>query len=350
MSPFTHFARPLFFLEDVFLFDRRECTYNRHRRHFWSLTLPVPCCLLCYVGTTHDAVPVHPLKSEWFGEREIHARNRSVTQLSQNKQPVGRCFDRPPATCVVGQIICFSHAGGSSATFREWEAQLAGRSLELMSAEMPGKGRRFKETPLCNVHSMAEEAAVSLERVLRLPFVLFGHSLGGLVAFETARILESRGLIPLYLIVAAARAPHLPRIDKRTYDLPDAEFVEELKDLQGTPAELLADLNTMKVFLPAIRADFKAVDSYSYAEGRNLQSPIAAFLALDDTRDPGDDSEAWGIHTQTSFTLRRFPGGHFFVQDDPAKVIEAVLHLIPPSLWNRSLSPQTDRSFIYRSS
>ena len=242
----------------------------------------------------------------------------------------------------VAQIACFAHAGSTAAHFVRWRAVAAARFVEVLPIELPGKGLRFSEPPLTDIRSMANEAASILERTLRLPFVLFGHSLGALVAFETARLLEARGRIPLYLVSAGAKAPHLYPTGARKHDLAEVELIQELRLLRGTPPELLDTREVIGPFLSAIRADFRAIEEYSFVSGPRLNCPIAAFGGMDDRQTTLNDIQAWHRNTIAAFTTMLFDGDHFFVQQTPTRVVEQVLALLPVSLWVHS--PDEERS------
>ena len=64
--------------------------------------------------------------------------------------------------------------------------------------------------------------------------IFFGHSLGGILAHEVTRELRRRHLpIPRHLFVSGIRAPHVPRREEKTYNLPDKEFIGKLVEMGG---------------------------------------------------------------------------------------------------------------------
>lgn len=122
----------------------------------------------------------------------IDTSARSAPRLIQNITPLGRCFERPRSRALSPKSSAFPLFPCRGAVLLSSEigkCGLLGDRSNLWQQKCPAKAA-LKETPLCDVHSTANEAATSLERALRVPFVLFGHSLGGLIAFETAKILE----------------------------------------------------------------------------------------------------------------------------------------------------------------
>jgi len=159
--------------------------------------------------------------------------------------------------------------------------------------------------------------------------------LGALIAFEVARYLQSEDRPPRHLIVSGCRAPQLPDSGKRTYQLPDSEFVEELKRLKGTPAQVLADAALMEILLPAIRADFAMSQTYQYKNGEKLICPIAAYGGTEDEQTADGMLEMWCHQTSAACTVTRFPGDHFYLHSEEEVVIRAMSLMLQPYLYPR---------------
>jgi medium-chain acyl-[acyl-carrier-protein] hydrolase len=156
--------------------------------------------------------------------------------------------------------------------------------------------------------------AEALEPQLKTPFVFFGHSMGAIINFELARHLRKEyGLSPLHLFVSGRRAPQVPPREPVTHDLPEPEFLRELSRLNGTPIEVLQDLELMQLVLPILRADFALCETYTYVDEPPLDCPISAFGGLRDRRVTRQDLEDWRAQTSSSYLLRMLPGDHFFL-------------------------------------
>jgi medium-chain acyl-[acyl-carrier-protein] hydrolase len=162
---------------------------------------------------------------------------------------------------------------------------------------------------------LAEAVAEALTPLLDKPFAFFGHSLGTLVAFEVARRLrELYSVAPVRMIVSAGAAPQVPRRKTPVHNLPEKEFLAELRRLNGTPLEILNHAELMEIMVPLLRADFAVYETYQYTAAPTLNCPIAAFGGLRDERVRPADLAAWSAQTSGSFSLRMFPGDHFFLK------------------------------------
>jgi medium-chain acyl-[acyl-carrier-protein] hydrolase len=154
-----------------------------------------------------------------------------------------------------------------------------------------------------------------------LPFAFFGHSMGAAVAYEAARRCAADGRPPRHLFVSGRRAPQLPADWPVTYDLPDAEFVEYLRSLNGTPAEVFDHPELLELMLPLLRADFSVVETYRYLPGPALDCPVTAFGGAGDVEVGRAEVEAWAAQTTAAFAARVVPGDHFFLNDPQARAL-----------------------------
>jgi len=168
------------------------------------------------------------------------------------------------------------------------------------------------------------------------PFAFFGHSMGALISYEVARMLRwEHGLRPMALMVSGRRAPHLPDRRPPTYQLPEAEFIQELRRLNGTPKEVLESSELMEIMMPLLRADFEAVETYEYQPGPLLDCAISAFGGSEDPDVSQADVEAWGEHTSSEFKCKIMAGDHFFLVPQQQSLLqELVLELV--QLWSKN--------------
>ncbi len=255
------------------------------------------------------------------------------------RPPVQRWFCSPLARPQAPlRLFCFPYAGGSAAIFKDW-AQALGEQVELHAIQLPGRGARFGEPPLRSVGMIVHHLANAITPMLDRPCVFFGHSNGALIAYELARELARRGETALiHLIVSAKRAPHLARLGPVTYDLPQPEFIEVLREYEGTPPQILEDAELLTCLLPAIRADFGLSDLYEHRPGFALDCDLTLFGSLNDRYVPFADLLAWESHSKGRVVHRVFGGGHFFLHTHAGEVVEAVQQVITgvQRAWQRA--------------
>lgn len=211
------------------------------------------------------------------------------------------------------RLFCFPYAGGGASVYRRWSETFP-PGIEVCPVQLPGRENRLREAPYTNLVPLVRDAAQALGPYLDRPFAFFGHSMGALISFELTRHLRREGLpLPIQLFLAGRHAPHLPERDNVTYNLPDAELIEEIKCLQGTPAEVLEHPELMQLILPLLRADFEVCQTHQFEHGPPLDCPVTVFGGLQDKEVPREDLQGWAEHTTGASTLRMLPGDHFFV-------------------------------------
>jgi len=224
----------------------------------------------------------------------------------------------------VFRLICLPYAGGGSPIFRAWGSRLP-KQIEVLPIELPGRLSRIREKPISNMNSLVDFLLGQIHPFLDEPFAIFGHSMGALAAFETARALRRRfGCTPRKLFIAAHRAPQIPSHTPPIHKLPDKDFFRQLEKLGGTPAEILKNEELMKLMLPTLRADFECIETYRYQPEPPLECPLLVCGGLQDSEVREAELEDWRSQTSSSFSLHMLPGNHFFIQSHREALLETI--------------------------
>jgi surfactin synthase thioesterase subunit len=195
--------------------------------------------------------------------------------------------------------------------------------IELFGVQYPGRGSRIGEPPVDRIPEMARHVARALLALPARRMVFFGHSMGALVAFETARQLAMAGhAMPEHLFLSGHAPPHLKRTHPPVSLLPDLDFLAQLNArYAAVPAELMQHPDVLALLLPALRADVTAVEAHAGLPRTVLACPITAFGGREDGMATPAQLEAWRDLTSGAFRLRLFRGGHFFLDAERASVL-----------------------------
>ena len=222
------------------------------------------------------------------------------------------------------RLFCFHYAGGNATVFRTWSQHLP-PTIEVFPIELPGRGRQINLPSFIHLDPLVNAAAEALLPYLHKPFAIFGYSMGALIGFELTRILRSKyNITPLHLFVAARRAPQIPDPKPPIYDLPDAELIQEIIRLNGTPNAVIENQELMRLFIPILRADFRVLDTYNYTNQSPLTCPITVFGGLQDKEISYDYLTAWQEQTTASFAIRMLDGDHFFIHSSPSLLFKTI--------------------------
>jgi medium-chain acyl-[acyl-carrier-protein] hydrolase len=236
------------------------------------------------------------------------------------------------------RLFCFPHAGGGPSSFFAWNA-LLGTQIECVSVHYPGRAERWREPARSSVADLVEEIVGRWAELPHKPFAFYGHSFGGLVAFEVARRLRLvTSPDPEWLFVGASQAPQLDLWQPPIHELPDEEFMESVQARYGgIPDQIRIDREAMDLFLRPMRVDLQAYELYRMDEDALLTVPITAFAGSEDRAVPPHRMRGWATRTEAAFELKVLPGGHFFVQNNLA----AITNWVRARLLTRGAPPDT---------
>lgn len=219
------------------------------------------------------------------------------------------------------RLFCFPYAGGSASVFRNWKTYLP-QNIEAFAIQPPGRETRFAEPPVSDFHEYLDQSVQAILPLTDTPFAIFGHSLGAAAAFETARLLEKRGIATRLLIVSGRQCPGSPSRRAPIAHLPDADFLKAVSSYNGTPAEILNNRELMEILLPMIRADFSLAEGYKYTPGIELSCPIIAIASRQDEWLAAETIAGWSGMTKGPFESKWFEGDHFYLNQYTRELVE----------------------------
>ncbi|HZE39140.1 MAG TPA: alpha/beta fold hydrolase [Stackebrandtia sp.] len=238
-----------------------------------------------------------------------------------NRQP------RPGARL---RLYCFPHSGGSAGEYARWDEGLS--DVEVWGVQLPGRGHRAAAPASRRMDDLIARLLGEVE--FRPPFALFGHSLGALIAYETAHALRAQGRpSPVHVAASAYPAPHLTRLQEREplHKMDDARLEPLVLEGYGALAdELASDPEYLGLVIAGHRADYEVFETYRFVEREPLDVPMMILGGLDD--DIGAPELAgWRGHTRAGFGVHLLPGGHFYLRDERAAVLR-LIGSIPPDV------------------
>jgi surfactin synthase thioesterase subunit len=228
-----------------------------------------------------------------------------------------------PSRSASHRLFCFPHAGGSAAFFHPWAKDFA-TAIELHAVQYPGRAGRIAEPLIDDANELAELVTGAMSPLLDRPVGLFGHSMGGTIAYEVARLLSERGNLPVHLFVSSARAPHDRADIEQHAEKDDTDLIAHLSKLGDTNADALSEPELCEIVMPYIRNDFKLIETYKERPGPRLTFPVTALTGNADPFLDADRASKWREVTTSKFTLRVLPGDHFYLVPQRSKVIDDI--------------------------
>lgn len=216
------------------------------------------------------------------------------------------------------RLYCFPYAGGGPWAFTSWGREFredVRADAELWAVSIPGRELGISESTFESIDQLAEAVCHALAPCLQPPYAFFGHSMGALLGFEVARRLEARDVAgPVHLVVSGHRAPQLPDRIPAIHNKTDGAILRKLRELGGTRQGVFDDPELRDLMLPMLRADLALCETYEYRAQAPLACSLTAFGGNEDPHVRPDELYPWGEQTRSAFTVRTFPGGHFYLE------------------------------------
>lgn len=257
--------------------------------------------------------------------------SHGVAKLPAGLSAASRWLVRGTPTPAVRRLFCFHPVGAGAALFAP--ILLAPPSeLEVLALQAPGRENRANEPHERDFHRLIECVTAALKDHLDRPYVFWGHSFGGLVAFEVLRRLRALGLPqPVHLLLSGTIAPHLAAGLKDRELIQLAEVSDSSLDYLLAISRHVDDPELLRAIFPRLRADLPLLTSYRFEDQPPLDVPITAVAAQHDDLVYPDEIAAWSLHTRARFELTTVRGGHWFLSQEEPLLRSLIESAFPPA-------------------
>jgi medium-chain acyl-[acyl-carrier-protein] hydrolase len=238
-------------------------------------------------------------------------RNRKVTTL------------RPASGNPRIRLVCVPHAGGNPEIFLPWADGLS-PDVELLALRLPGHGPRIADPPIEDWDALLADLLEGLEDYLSEPHAFYGHCFGGRLAYELTHLTRAHDHAQTTrLFVSACRSPDTRQAGRYVHDLPDAEFLEELRR-RGASDQVLQNKTILRFVLPNVRNEIRLAELWTDRHQAAVNVPITAIYGSDDAEDDRSSMEGWHAFSTEGCELIETQGGHSFFERDPSSLLEVI--------------------------
>ena len=134
------------------------------------------------------------------------------------------------------RLFSFSYSGAGAGVYLQWAKLFQEYEIDLIAIQLPGREQRIREKKITSLPELIQHLLVAIYPLTDTPFAFFGHSLGGLVAFELSRKLaEEKNVTPQHLFISGFRSPDMPNPNQELHQLADNSLLEKIAEYGGTP-------------------------------------------------------------------------------------------------------------------
>jgi surfactin synthase thioesterase subunit len=218
-------------------------------------------------------------------------------------------------------LVCLPFAGAGASFFYPWNEK-ARKEIEIVAIQLPGREWRVDEEPYRDVNIAVDELFPEIAGELGAgPVMLFGHSLGAVLAYELAhRFSAAPGFDVARLIVSGSPGPWTRRA-RRATGLPDGDFLGRVSEFAQYDAEAMENPEVRKLVLPTLRADVEMHEKYVSGSSDPLPAPITSLRGRDDQLVTAEHAAEWAKATSREFKLTELPGSHMYVTQGADEIL-----------------------------
>ncbi|PCE33694.1 thioesterase II family protein [Burkholderia ubonensis] len=222
----------------------------------------------------------------------------------------------------MNNIYLLPYAGGSVSNYRSYVEAFPDQAGRVVAVEIPGRGKRSHE-PFA--HSIPECAALTVEQIDTTSgdYIIHGHCMGALLAFEVIKLLEAREQrLPRFMVASGRNAPKYATTWSRHVEgLDDRRFFDALQEIGGVPRGL--NFAMSRQFLTIIRADQKMSRDYDPGNTK-INVPVLALAGRDDDMTNAAALEEWRDYTSGAVAVKWLDGQHYFIFDQASQVASCI--------------------------
>lgn len=236
------------------------------------------------------------------------------------------------------QLFCVPHAGGSATAFLRWRRELPSE-VEVLPIELAGRGTRVDEPPAVDAGTAGADVATHIlaQRRPEVPYAIWGHSMGSLIAYEAYSSLRERtDDVPGHLVLSGRSAAHVPLASRDIHAIAnDDAFIAAVDSYGGGTKEALAEPSLRELFLPVLRADFQLSETYSWVPRDPISCPVMIVNGADDLSVDLARTQDWRELAGSDIEFRSAAGDHFFLYQNP-DIVRSVLAAVRTALQRRN--------------
>lgn len=227
----------------------------------------------------------------------------------------------PPRPTSVRALYIFPHAGGSARAYAPF-ARAFSLDIKRIAVQYPGRTDRHDVPDIESIPALAADvyAMLAANEITKTPVAFFGHSMGGLIAFEVARKFEASGAPIAALFLSSSPAPGHGGYEELQGS--DEDLLKMVSEMTGSTGQLV-DGRFGQTVLRTLR-NYGAITGYKVPEGTSVNCPIYAYAAADDNAVSYQSVAAWSEFTTSEFAVRTVAGDHFYVTKAVGELVSDV--------------------------
>lgn len=220
-------------------------------------------------------------------------------------------------------LYCLPYAGGSEVIYSNWNGQLS-KNIEIKPILLPGHGAKYSEKLIDTMSQLVEKLFENIDT--SSSYSIFGHSMGGMIAYELAAYIEQKGINPPENLFISGCSLNISGNKTNYYKKTDYELMNHLVDINEDTKKVFQNTKLKDFYLPILKNDYKLVETYRF-NAYELSTKIYLFACKNDTVIDYQDIKKLKSKINIS-GIYFFDGGHFFINSNTKNICETIMKLI----------------------
>jgi medium-chain acyl-[acyl-carrier-protein] hydrolase len=224
------------------------------------------------------------------------------------------------------KVFFLPYAGGSARVYLSWK-KFFNNSIDLIPIELAGRGRRIHEPLFESMEEAVNDAFKQIHEELNdAPYVIYGHSMGTIIAYELARKISMHGLPePAHMFFSGRYPPYVQTPKEQLHQLADQLFIDRIMEYEGANKEAFQIKELLDMIMPILRSDYMIVETYEHSEDiLILNCDISVLNGKQDAYIQNKSVERWSECTNKICTFYEFEGGHFFINQHKEEIANII--------------------------
>jgi surfactin synthase thioesterase subunit/acyl carrier protein len=236
------------------------------------------------------------------------------------------------------RLICFHSMGVGASLFTKFLLNPP-EDCDILAVQTPGRENRLAEPVAESLDWLVDQIVPELLPYLDRPVVIWGHSFGGIVAFEVIRRLRDHHQFePAHFVVTGTVAPHLIHVWQHREVILKSMIADNSPEYMISLSRYVDDPEFLAAIMPFFRRDWPLLKNLRLQPIAPLGCPITAFAARQDEVAYTDEVGEWARHTDAAFELIEVDGDHWFLNRNRERIIGKLREIIAGTMNSKTLS------------
>lgn len=222
------------------------------------------------------------------------------------------------------KLYMLPYAGSGAMIYSKWKID----GIECKPIEYSGHGFRYQEPLFCDEKSVVADVIKQIDT--NEPYAIFGHSMGGLIAWLLALELEKEQKsiekrLPVVIFISACEPPD--RLDAMKYGkyTDDKELISFLRKYNRLSEKRINTKEFCNIILPIILNDYRFLAGFNCQSIRKIEVPLVILYSKEDTLMRYDEMTGWNKYGD-QVCFYELKGEHFYTDDNVSKIMSIIRH------------------------